>query len=134
MGNKEKGDKSGSGSRTRSRSRSPLRTESPAGSSSTLPPAGDHPTRADFMSMMSEAMSAQFPRLILETSKVVSAQIQSGNEETSRSFTSFSQDMKQLKLRTEEVEAKAKAAVLKSEGGYEGQMITNSICLLPFQP
>ena len=55
--------------------------------------------------------------LILETSKVVLAQLQSGNEETSRSFTSFSQDMKQLKLRTEEVEAKAKAADLETEGG-----------------
>ena len=72
------------------------------------------------MELMSEAMSAQIPRLILETSKVVSAQMQADQQqamqEQARSFTCFSQDMKQMKLRQEEVEAHAKAANLKSEG------------------
>ena len=68
--------------------------------------------------MMSETMNAQIPRLILETSKVVSTQMQSENEDNSRSLSAFSQGMRQLQLRTEEVEAKAKAADLKSEGAY----------------
>ena len=68
--------------------------------------------------MMSETMNAQIPRLILETSKVVSTQMQAENEDNSRSLSAFSQGMRQLQLRTEEVEAKAKAADLKSEGAY----------------
>ena len=113
---------SGPSSGSRTRSRSPVRNDSadqnpPAGSSNASPP-NENLTRADFMSMMSEAMHAQFPKLILETTKVVTAQLQSENHDASRSFTSYSQDLKQLKLRTEEVEAKAKTAALKSEGGY----------------
>ena len=93
-----------------------------AGSSAPAP-ATENLTRSDFVSMMSEAMNAQFPKLILETTKVVTAQLQSDNMESSRSFTSYSQDLKQLNLRTEEVEAKAKTAALKSEGGYSRMQI-----------
>ena len=104
---------SGSGSSGSNHSPSP-------GSSSILPPPppAENLTRSDFLSLMSEAMNAQFPKLILETTKVVTAQLQSENLDSTRSFTSYSQDLKQLKLRTEEVEAKAKTAALKSEGGY----------------
>ena len=65
---------------------------------------------------MSEAMSAQIPRLIVETSKVVQAQIQSDSQDSARSFTAFSQEMKKMKLRQEEVESTAKAAALKTKG------------------
>ena len=113
---KDKGDKS--------RSRSPIRSGSTvsgstgSGSSSERPPPAGQFSREDLMQMMSEAMTAQFPRMVVETSKVVTAQLQADNQDHARSFTAFSQDMKQLKLRTEEVEAKAKTAALKSEGGY----------------
>ena len=111
--------KKGGGGGPRDRSRSPVRTVSESASHSNS--MGDESlSRDDLMNLMSKAMSAQIPRLILETSKVVSAQIQADQQqviqEQARSFTSFSQDMKQMKLRQEEVEAHAKAANLKSEG------------------
>ena len=104
-----KGDKNSN----RERSRSPVRPPPP-------PPAVSNElvSRDSMMQMMSDVMSAQIPKLIMETSKVVAAQLQSEDQENSRSYTMFSQEMKQLKLRTEEVESKAKAAALKSEGGY----------------
>ena len=131
---KEKGDKGDkrTGSRDKLRSRSPLRSgvaqSTPSGSGSTGSGAvdrqslGEQFSRADLMQMMSEAMTAHFPRMIVETSKVVTAQLQANSQDNTRSFTAFSQDMKQLKLRTEEVEAKAKTAALKSEGVYGSQM------------
>ena len=118
-----------SGSSSRTRSRSPVggaqeqQQQQQQPGSSAPAPATENLTRSDFVSMMSEAMNAQFPKLILETTKVVTAQLQSDNMESSRSFTSYSQDLKQLKLRTEEVEAKAKTAALKSEGGYSRMQI-----------
>ena len=110
--------KGGGGGGSRDRSRSPVnRSESLSVTNST---ANDALSRDDLMELMTEAMSAQIPRLILETSKVVTAQMQADQQqvmqEQARSFTSFSQDMKQMKLRQEEVEAHAKAANLKSEG------------------
>lgn len=113
--------KKGGGGGLRDRSRSPVRTVSESASHSNSNSMGNESlSRDDLMNLMSEAMSAQIPRLILETSKVVSAQMQADQQqviqEQARSFTSFSQDMKQMKLRQEEVEAHAKAANLKSEG------------------
>ena len=98
----------------RGRSRSPL-SESPP------PPPAHNETfsRQDLMQFMSDAMSAQSPRLIVETSKVVQAQMQSDNEDSARSFTAFSQEMKRMKLRQEEVESTAKAAALKTEGARD---------------
>ena len=112
------GKKKGGGGGSRDRSRSPVdRSESAPAPNST---GNDALSREDLMDLMTEAMSAQIPRLILETSKVVSAQMQADQQqviqEQARSFTSFPQDMKQMKLRQEEVEAHAKAANLKSEG------------------
>ena len=71
------------------------------------------------MEMMSQTMSAQIPRLILETSKVVTAQLASDQQDTVRSFTTFSQEMKKIKLRQEEVAAQGKAGALRSEGGLK---------------
>ena len=79
-------------------------------------------SKEDLMEMMSQTMTAQLPRLIMETSKVVAAQLASDNEENARSFTSMSQEMKKMKLRQEEVSAQARAGALKSDG-------TNSIVI-----
>ena len=106
---REKGGKDPS---SRNRSRSPL------GESPPPPPLVSNETfsRQDLMQFMSDAMSAQLPRLIVETSKVVQAQMQSENLDSARSFTAFSHEMKKMKLRQEEVESTAKAASLKTEG------------------
>ena len=98
------------GGKDRARSRSPLHDSPPPGTGS------EQFTRQELMSFMSDAMSAQIPRLILETSKVVTAQIQSQSQDSARSFTAFSHEMKRMKLRQEEVESTAKAAALKTEG------------------
>ena len=103
-------DKSKSGSH--SRDRSPLRNDGEGNSSQST----ESFSKEDLMNFMSSAMSAQMPRLILEASKVVSAQLQVENQENSKSFSAFSQEMKQMKLRQQEVVAQAKAAVLKGEG------------------
>ena len=109
--NKEKGGKDSGG---RDRSRSPLGDSPP-------PPSSSNETfsRQDLMQFMSDAMSAQLPRLIVETSKVVQAQMQSENQDSARSFTAFSHEMKKMKLRQEEVESTAKAASLKTEGARD---------------
>ena len=95
-----------SASKERNRSRSPVVPESRT----------EIFTKDDLMEMMSQTMTAQLPRLIMETSKVVSAQLASDNEENARSFTSMSQEMKRMKLRQEEVSAQARAGALKSDG------------------
>ena len=71
-------------------------------------------SQADLKRIMSEAVAAQLPRLILETSKVVSEQLAEQNE--SRSFVSFSQEMRLIRQRQEELATETKAASLKSEG------------------
>ena len=91
-------------SSSRDPSRSPLR-------SSPL-------TKEEIKDMMSETLSAQIPRLILETSKVVQEQLASDQLDSQRSFTAFSQEMKKMKLRQEEVAAQSKAGQLKSEGRF----------------
>ena len=95
-----------SSAKDRDRSRSPVPTASRSESF----------TKDDLMEMMSQTMTAQLPRLIMETSKVVAAQMASENEENVRSFTSMSQEMKRMKLRQEEVSAQARAGALKSDG------------------
>ena len=71
---------------------------------------------ADLGRIVSEAVAAQLPRLILETSKVVSEQMEAERGDSSRSFTSFSLEMKKMKQRQEEIAIQSKAAALKSEG------------------
>ena len=80
-------------------------------------------TEDDLRRIVSESMRAQIPSLILETSKVVSEQIAdkvdkvaSDGQESNKSFTAFSQEMKVLKQKQEEVAYLSKAASLKSEG------------------
>ena len=63
---------------------------------------------------MSEAVAAQLPRLILETSKVVSEQLADQNE--ARSLATFNQEMRSIRQRQEELATETKAASLKSEG------------------
>ena len=107
------------GSSSSHRDRSPLRSVISASGSAQNeedPNSSSGFSKEELMNFMSNAMSAQMPKLILEASKVVSAQIQAENQENSRSFTAFSQEMKQLKLRQEEVAAQAKAGTLKGEG------------------
>ena len=73
----------------------------------------------DIKRIMSEAMAAQLPRLILETTKVVTEQLGAemrDRDDSSRSFTNFTQEMKQMKLRQEEISIQSKAAGLKSDG------------------
>ena len=69
----------------------------------------------DLRRIVTESMKQQIPSLIVETSKVVSAQMAEG-QETAKSFTTFSQEMKLLKQRQEEVAYLSKAASLKSDG------------------
>ena len=92
------GDKDGG----RSRSRSPRESEKSL-------------TEDDLRRIVTESMKQQIPSLIVETSKVVSAQLSEG-QETAKSFTTFSQEMKLLKQRQEEVAYLSKAASLKSDG------------------
>ena len=66
--------------------------------------------------IMSEAMTAQLPKIILEASKVVSEQIEAERGESSRSFSSFSHEMKMMKQRQEEIAIQSKAASFKSDG------------------
>ena len=106
---KDPKDQTASSHDARSRSRSPIHREVSGGSFS----------KEDLMEMMSQTMSAQIPRLILETSKVVTAQLASDQQDTVRSFTTFSQEMKKIKLRQEEVAAQGKAGALRSEGGLK---------------
>ena len=70
----------------------------------------------DLKRIVSETLRQQIPSLILETSKVVTEQITSDAQDSTKSFTSFSSEMKQLKQRQEEVANLSKAAALKSDG------------------
>lgn len=72
---------------------------------------------SDLKRIMSEAVAAQIPRLILETSKVVTEQLGAERNE-SRSFTSFSQEMKAMRQRQDEIAIQSKAAALKSDGNW----------------
>ena len=73
-------------------------------------------TEDDLRRIVTESMKLQIPSLIVETSKVVSAQMSNEGQETAKSFTTFSQEMKLLKQRQEEVAYLSKAASLKSNG------------------
>ena len=79
-------------------------------------PSGSGIAEADLGRIVSEAVAAQLPRLILETSKVVSEQMEAERGDSSRSFTSFSVEMKKMKQRQEEIAIQSKAAALKSDG------------------
>ena len=68
------------------------------------------------MDFMSSAMSAQIPKLIMETAKVVQTQIQADNQDAAKSFSAFNKEMKAMKLRQEEVASQSKMAALKSDG------------------
>ena len=68
----------------------------------------------DLKRCMKEAIAAQLPRLIIETSKVVTEQL-SGQNET-RSFSSFSHEMRMIRQRQEELATETKAASLRAEG------------------
>ena len=70
------------------------------------------------MEFMSSAMSAQIPKLILETAKVVQTQINVENQDSARSLSAFNKEMKAIKLRQEEVVSQSKMAALKSDGNY----------------
>ena len=70
----------------------------------------------DLKRIMSEAVAAQLPRLILETSKVVSEQLAEQNE--ARSLTSFSQEMRAIRQKQEELATETKAAAIKGESKY----------------
>ena len=72
---------------------------------------------SDLKRIMSEAVAAQIPRLILETSKVVTEQLGAERNE-SWSFTSFSQEMKAMRQRQDEIAIQSKAAALKSDGNW----------------
>ena len=72
---------------------------------------------SDLKRIMSEAVAAQIPRLILETSKVVTEQLGAERNE-SRSFTSFSQEMMAMRQRQDEIAIQSKAAALKSDGNW----------------
>ena len=79
-------------------------------------PSGSGIAEADLGRIVSEAVAAQLPRLILETSKVVSEQMEAERGDSSRPFTSFSLEMKKMKQRQEEIVIQSKAAALKSDG------------------
>ena len=91
----------GSTTNSRDRSRSPLK---------------ENITQEDLRRIVAETMATQIPRLILETSKVVSEQIASDGQDNVKSYTAFSQEMKALKQKQEEVAYLSKAASLKSDG------------------
>ena len=74
-------------------------------------------SKEEMVDIMKETMAAQIPRLILETSKVVQEQLAADQQESQRSFTAFSLEMKKLKLRQEEVAAQGKASAFKGDGG-----------------
>ena len=78
------------------------------------PPDEESISQADLKRIMSEAVAAQLPRLILETSKVVSEQLAEQNE--SRSLATVNQEMRAIRQRQEELSTETKAASLKSEG------------------
>ena len=87
--------------------------------------------------IMSEAMAAQLPRLILETSKVVTEQLSAelrDREDSTRSLSSFTQEMKQMKLRQEEISIESKAASLKSDGNKCQISPLTHYPLSPFDP
>ena len=89
----------------RDRSRSPVQRPS-----ETL-------TEDDLRRIVSETMKNQIPTLIMEASKVVMEQLATESQDAqTKSFSSFTQEMKQLKARQEEVSYEAKAAALKTEG------------------
>ena len=108
-------------SASRARSRSPVERSS---SNQTL-------SEDDLRRIVSETMKSQIPSLIVETSKMVSEQLSADTQEAqSKSFSSFSQEMKLLKARQEEVAYQSKAAGLKGEGiifRYSYFLICNSI-------
>ena len=100
---RNKGDKGDSTSRERSRS--------PVDRSDQML------TEADLRRIVSESMKQQIPSLIVETSKVVAEQLSADTQEAqTKSLSSFSQEMKLLKARQEEVAYQSKAAALKGEG------------------
>ena len=85
--------------------------------------------RDDLGRIVSEAMAAQLPRLIMETSKVVTEQLGAemrDRDDSSRSLSNFTQEMKQMKLCQEEIRIQTKAAGLKSDGKKEKKK-----CLFP---
>ena len=75
----------------------------------------DSISESDLKRIMGDVVAAQIPRLILETSKVVTEQLEADRRKA-RSFTSFSQEMKAMKQRQEETAIQSKAAALKSDG------------------
>ena len=94
------GDSSG---RVRSRSRSPVHQEQRGGELSV----------EDLQRLVTDSITAQMPRMIVETSKVVRESILSDREDSSKLM---SQEMKLLKQRQEDLSVLSKAASLKSEG------------------
>ena len=76
-------------------------------------------SEAELKRIMSETFAAQFPRLILETSKVVTEQLAEQNE--SRSFVSFSQEMRLIRQKQAELTTETKAAAIKSEGEIQSR-------------
>ena len=86
------------------------------GTSRSRSPLKEGLSEDDLRRIVSETMSSQIPRLIMETSKVVTEQISSDGQDNAKSFTAFSQEMKVLKQKQEEVAYLSKAASLKSDG------------------
>ena len=80
----------------------------------------------DLKRIMGDVVAAQIPRLILETSKVVSEQLEADRRE-SRSFTTFSQEMKAMRQRQEEIAIQSKAAALKSDGNCPDRLVPRAI-------
>ena len=79
--------------------------------------AGGSGLRADDLKrIIADSVAAQLPRLIMETSKVVTEQMEAERGESSRSFTSFSHEMKKMRQRQEEIAIESKAASLKGDG------------------
>ena len=96
---------------------SDLRSSDKHSRDSSPPDRSEAISENDLKRIMSEAVAAQIPRLILETSKVVTEQLGAERNE-SRSFTSFSQEMKAMRQRQDEIAIQSKAAALKSDGNW----------------
>ena len=97
--------------RTRTDDSDPNRDRSPRGENQDGTIGED-----DLKRIMAETMAAQLPRLIMEASKVVTEQLGAERSDAARSFTTFSHEMKQLKLKQEEIAIQTKANGLKADG------------------
>ena len=107
MPNREGGRKANNsgGSESRERSRSPISRDSRSDAGSSL-------SIEDLKKIVIDSIAQQMPKMIIETSKVVKESLSLDREESSK----FSAEMKQIKMRQEDLATLSKAASLSSQG------------------